>query len=110
MAVLMSKLTGISLHRPRLKTAYNIWGPENRSEVDPIFDQRVREGNVPVARQAALRSSIYKECFEGLPEDQQKAWILRAETEHKEALEKVEGALKSGPSTAPVDRQRWAIL
>ncbi|KJA15176.1 hypothetical protein HYPSUDRAFT_149496, partial [Hypholoma sublateritium FD-334 SS-4] len=87
MAVLMSKLTGISLHRPRLKTAYNLWGPENRAE-------------------AALRSAIYKECFDALPEEQKKAWALRAEAEHNESLRKVEDALKAGPSTSPVDRQK----
>lgn len=110
MAVLMSKLTGISLHRPRMKTAYNLWGPENRGEVDPVFVQRVRDDNVPVARQAALRSAIYKECFEALPMDQQEAYALRAEAEHKEALQKIEDALNSGPSTAPADRQRWVVL
>lgn len=106
MAVLMSKLTGISIHRPRLKTAYNLWGPENRVDVDPVFVERVRTDNVSVAHQAALRSAIYKEYFDALPEDQRNAWALRAEREHKEALQKIEDALKSGPSTAPADRQR----
>ena len=109
MALLVSKLTGTSLQRPRLKTAYNIWGPEHRSEIDPIFKERVQEGNVPAARQAALRSAIYKEFFEALPQDEQNVWVLRAETEHQEALQNVENALKAGPSTAPADRQRYAI-
>lgn len=107
MSVLMSKLTGVSLTRPRLKTAYNLWGPENRYDIDPIFVQRVREGNVPVSRQAALRSSIYKEYFDALPEEEKQIWISRAEEEHQDALKKVEDALKSGPSTSPADRQRW---
>ncbi len=108
MSVLMSKLTGVSLSRPRLKTAYNIWGPENRYDIDPIFVQRVREGNVPPSRQAALRSSIYKEYFDALPEEEKQIYVRRAEEEHQEALKKVENALKSGPSTDPADRQRCA--
>ncbi len=106
MAILMSKITGNSLQRPRQKTAYNLWGPEHRHLIDPIFKERVREGNVPATQQAALRSSLYKELFEELPEDQRKEWAERASREHREALEKIEGNLKSGPSTAPADLQR----
>ncbi len=72
MAILMSKITGNSLQRPRQKTAYNLWGPEHRHLIDPIFKERVREGNVPATQQAALHSSLYKELFEELPEDQRK--------------------------------------
>lgn len=106
MAILMSKLTGNSLQRPRMKTPYNLWGPQNRCFVDPVFAERVKEGNVPKRGQAALRSSIYKELFEELPEDEQREWTERAEREHQEALDQVTNTLKSGPSTAPGDRQR----
>ncbi len=106
MAILMSKLTGNTFQRPRQKTAYNLWGPENRNIVDPVFKQRMQEGNVPAKHQAALRSSIYKELFEALPEDDRQRWVERAEREHRESLEKIDSNLKSGPSTAPEDLQR----
>ena len=106
MAILMSKLTGNSLQRPRQKTAYNLWGPENRHLIDPIFMERVQEGNVPATQQAALCNLLYKELFEELPEDERKEWAERATREHREALEKIEGNLKSGPLTAPADLQR----
>lgn len=108
MAILMSKLTGVGLQRPRMKTPYNMWGPQNRCFVDPVFAERVKENNVPTKNQAALRSSIYKELFEELPEDERQEWIERAEQEHQQALNKVDSTLKSGPSTAPEDRQRCA--
>lgn len=109
MAILMSKLTGNTLQRPRMKTPYNLWGPKNRCFVDPVFAERVKEGNVSAKSQAALRSSIYKELFEELPEDEQREWIERAESEHQQALAKVDATLKSGPSTTPEDRQRYVI-
>ena len=108
MAILMAKITGNSLQRPRQKTAYNIWGPENRAIVDPVFHERVRAGNVPGKQHAALRSAIYKELFEGLPDEERLEWINRAEREHRDALAKAENALNSGPSTAPADQQRYA--
>lgn len=110
MAILTAKLTGNTTARPRLRTAYNLWGPNNRCFVDPVFQERVRDGNVPGRQQAALRSAIYKEMFEELPENEQREWVERAENEHREALEKVDGPLKAGPSTAPQDRQRFVAL
>lgn len=110
MAVLNAKLTGSTVTRPRLRTPYNLWGPSNRCFVDPVFQERVRDGSVPARRQAALRSAIYKEMFEELPENEQREWAEKAEREHKDALEKVSGPLKAGPSTTPQDRQRFVIL
>ncbi len=87
MAVLATQLTGHPVQKPRLKTAYNVWGPHNRCFIDPIFKQRVREGNIPAKQQAALCSALYKELFEELPEEEQKEWTERAENEHREAVE-----------------------
>ncbi|KJA13978.1 hypothetical protein HYPSUDRAFT_209087 [Hypholoma sublateritium FD-334 SS-4] len=106
MAILMAKLTGNSIQKPRQKTAYNIWGPQNRCFVDPIFNERVRNEAVPAKRHAALRSAVYKELFEELPQDEQQEWLERAEREHQDAIQKADGALKSEPSLTPEDRQR----
>lgn len=108
MAILMAKLTGNVLHKPHQRTAYNLWGPQNRCFVDPIFNERVREGNIPVKQQAALRSAVYKELFDELPEDKRRDWIKQAEEEHKIALKKAEDVWSAGPSAAPEDRQRYA--
>lgn len=89
-----------------MKTAYNVWGPEHRDIVDPIFQQRVQDENVPAKNQAALRSAIYKECFNELEDVAQQAWITRAEREHQEALSKVEDRLHAAALTTPEARQR----
>lgn len=89
-----------------MKTAYNVWGPENRASVDPIFNQRVQANKVPGKNQAALRSAIYKELFDQLPPDEQQTWIKRAEADHKLTMDDIEKKLKAGPSTSPEDRQK----
>lgn len=89
-----------------MKTAYNLWGPEHRFFVDPIFDERVKENDVPTKNHAALRSAIYKELFDELPKDEQLEWVKRAEEEHRAALKDIERKMNAGPSTAPEDRQR----
>lgn len=106
MAVLMTKLTGGSIQKPRQKTAYNLWGPAHRFFVDPVFEERVREDGIPAKQHAALRSSIYKELFEELSEEERREWMERAEAEHQEALSKVNVALKADATSAPEDRQR----
>lgn len=109
MAILTAQLTGSSLQKPRQKTAYNLWGPENRAFVDPVFNDRVREGSVPAKRQAALRSAIYKELFDELPDDERQEWTERAEREHMQALKKFNKTLEKIPSTKPEDRQRSVL-
>lgn len=104
--VLKAKLTGIAIKKPRMKTAYNIWGPENRALVDPIFTQRVQANNVPAKNQAALRSAIYKEFFNQLSADERQQWVQRAEVEHKLVLDEIDKKMKAGPSTSPEDRQK----
>lgn len=89
-----------------MRTPYNLWGPAHRCLVDPIFRERVRDGDVPAKRHAALRSAIYKELFDELPDDERMEWVDRAEKEHQAAVEKIDGPLKTGPSTDPQDRQR----
>ena len=110
MAILAAQLTGNALQKPRQKTPYNLWGPENRCFVDPVFKERVREGNVPARQQAALRSSLYRELFNELPEEEQREWTQRAEQEHSEALSKFNKSLKQLPSEKPEDRQRYAPI
>lgn len=89
-----------------MKTPYNLWGPQHRFFVDPIFEERIKEQNVPSKNQAALRSSVYKELFDELPSDERREWAKKAEDEHQAALQDFERRLKAGPSTAPEDRQR----
>lgn len=110
MAILTAQLTGNTLQKPRQKTAYNIWGPENRCFIDPVFNERVREDGVPARQQAALRSAIYKELFSELPDDERREWTERAEREHAEALIKFNKTLKKVPSTKPEDRQRCVTI
>lgn len=106
MALLTAKLTGHAITRPRMRTPYNLWGPVHRDLVDPVFRERVLAEDVPAKRHAALRSAIYKELFDELPDEERQEWMDKAEREHKAALDKIDGPLKAGPSTDLRDRQR----
>lgn len=110
MKAIADKFLGIdAVKKPRMKTPYNIWGPEHRSIVDPIFKQRVQDGDVPSKKQLALRSAVYKELFEELPEDEQQEYLDRAELEHEEALEKMYAKVRAPPSQKPEDLQSYVL-
>lgn len=111
MRAVADKFLGIdAMKKPRMKTAYNIWGPEHRSIVDPIFKHRVQEDEVPPKKQLALRSAIYKELFEELAEDEQQEYIDRAELEHQEALDKMYEKLRAPASQDPEDLQLYVLI
>lgn len=96
----------MSLTKPRKKTPANLWGPQNRALVDPVFNDRVETDNVPASQHLKIRSAIYKEMFDALPQAEQKEWQDRAEREHETQLKAQRDAMKAPPSTVPADRQR----
>lgn len=107
MTILMGRLTGVDFKMPRLKTGYNIWGPQNRDIVDPIFNQRVEAGKVPTNQHLALRSAIYKELFEQLTPEKQAEWVQTATREHEKAVRELKKKMNGGVSTEPEDRQKY---
>lgn len=106
LSVLATRLSGVSVAKPRKKTPANLWGPENHALVDPIFKQCVKQGTVPASQQLKLRSAIYKEMFDALPESEQREWQDRADRQHDAQLKAQQDGIKAPPSTAPADRQR----
>lgn len=109
MSSITSKLLGLELKLPRRRTAYNVWGPKHRAEVDPVFQQRVDELSVGKEHHAAIRSAVYKDLFERLPADTQKKWMDIAEHEHEDAVAEVKKKFKQSFSTSPADRQ-WYVF
>ncbi|KAF8190124.1 hypothetical protein BJ912DRAFT_850288 [Pholiota molesta] len=87
MAILLAKLAGIPIKKPRLRTASN-------------------DENVPANKRAALRMRVYKEGFEELTQDERKEYERKAIEEHTEAVATIEEALNAPPSQSPNDRQR----
>jgi hypothetical protein len=110
MDVLMAKLAGIPLKKPRLRTGHNIWGSTNRQRVDAVYEERVRADNVPMKRRATLRMQIYKELFDALDDETKQEYEKRAVEEHEAAVKKIDETLNSPPSQNPVDRQQYVFV
>lgn len=106
MTLLIGCLLGKDLKKPRCKMAYNVWGPQHRFFVNPLFSEHVQADNIPAKRHAAVRSELYKELFEELDEEEKEEWRSRAKEEHEASIKELTVKLKEKPSTSPEARQR----
>jgi hypothetical protein len=103
-AILLSKLTGISLKKPHKPIAYNLWARENQKEVD--LGCLAARGNLSKKDFAGIRTKVTKALFEDLPRAEQKEWEKKTVEQHKKAVEQWELKLRSPPSVDPIDRQQ----
>ncbi|KAF9472053.1 hypothetical protein BDN70DRAFT_819199 [Pholiota conissans] len=105
-AIMQAKLTGVPVKKPRLRQACNIWAQRNRQFVDPIYEERVKNEDVPQQLRAAVRSRVYRECFNELDEDERKEYEKEAAEELKATQTRIEETLNGPASEDPIDRQR----
>jgi hypothetical protein len=104
--VLLHKLTGVGIQRPRLKSAVNTWRKSQRDDIERELRRVVLRDRTPRSQLAKLRDSIARKIFERLPEEERKQWGEQAKEEHEAALEAWKDATTSGPSKEPTDRQQ----
>ena len=100
--ILLTKLTGASSQRPRLKSAVNVWRKTVRREIDAI----VKAKQLPHAQRAKHRDQTAREMFAKLTVEERAQWTEQAKEEHEEALEVWKGETSGEVSTTPEDRQR----
>lgn len=106
MAILMSKLTGVSVAKPRRKTGFNIWGPAHGPILDHLVDERAEAENIIGRKKVGLRTKVYKEQYDDLELEEKEEWESIAKQQHDAALKKIHDMLTSPASTEPEDRQR----
>ena len=103
-AILLSKLTGVSLKKPHKPIAYNLWARENQQVVDlSCLAARV---NLSKKEFAGACMKLTKVLFDGLPRAEQKEWEKKAVEHQKIALEQCKLELCSWPSVDPIDCQQ----
>ena len=107
MMILMSKLTGSTLSKPRQPIPYNLWGRANRELVDKQY-AKDRE-TVDSKKWMALRSSITRTLFKKLDRATQDHWAAVAKSEQEVAVKAWEAALKAPGSAAPAELQKYVV-
>lgn len=104
--ILLHKLTGTSIKKPRLKSATNVWRKSQRQEIDVQVKKITQAGDTPRTALAAIRDKVARELFDKLPQEDKTHWIGVAKEEHEEALTRWKEDCEGNCSTSPKDRQK----
>lgn len=107
MTIILAKLTGTSLSKPRQPIPYNLWAKEdvNRDAIDQQFKTQRVHLQTRKRELLTLRTKITKELYDKLPEETKREWRNHAKHAHNENLSDWKGILEGPPSTTPDDRQ-----
>ncbi|KAJ3492554.1 hypothetical protein NLJ89_g11211 [Agrocybe chaxingu] len=108
--VLLQKLTGKGLNRPRLKNGQSAWRKTMTAEIDQATRQRAREKGANMKTGLApIREQVAKEMFQALDASEREEWVQTAKEDHEELVKKWETDVKGPLSTAAEDRQRCIL-
>ncbi|KAJ3502939.1 hypothetical protein NLJ89_g8658 [Agrocybe chaxingu] len=107
--VLLHKLTGKGLTKPRQKSGPNTWRKTHTMEIELETRRRAMQQGVNVKRLAGIREGVAKEMFAALDPFERDEWLERTKEEHDEAIKKWESDVNGPLSTAPEDRQQCIL-
>jgi hypothetical protein len=105
--ILLQHLTGTQLHRPRLKTAVNVWRRTHRDQIEAEVRKRAVASGWDKKKLAPLREKIAKDIFSKLSNETKEEWDRLAKEEHAQSLEQYTKDVTSRPATDPASRQRY---
>lgn len=106
MAILMSKLTGVSIVKPRRKTGFNMWGPAHSTILEHLVKERAEAENVVGRKKIGLRTKVYKEQYDELDSEEKEEWENKAQEQYDATVKHIKDMLESPASTQPEDRQK----
>lgn len=109
MTILLAKLTGSSISKPRQPIPYNLWAKENRITIEAEYNRERRRLNSNKNNLIKLRAGVTRKLFDALPEDVRDEWQSKAKLEHVQAVKAWEERLTSPALTDPKSRQEYVI-
>jgi hypothetical protein len=105
--VLLHRLTGTSIQRPRMRSAMNIWRRTEAQVIEAEVRRLVLEGEISRPKVVTLREGVAKKMFSQLSEDEREGWKAQAEEEHETAIKNWTNETKADPSEEPAARQKY---
>ena len=105
--ILLHKLTGTSIQKPRLKSAMNVWHKTQRREINAEVKEIAKRDAIPWSSLVATHDKVARDMFERLPAEEQAEWTEQAKEEHDVALTRWKAENEGKCSTTPADRQRY---
>jgi hypothetical protein len=104
--IMLARLTGTSLSKPRVPISYNVWGRFNKQQINDACASAHLNKPLQKKMQAAERTRITKALFDALPLAERNKYAEIAKKEGDEKLKEWAEKLSGPPSTNPEDRQK----
>lgn len=106
MDILMAKLTGSSLVKPRQPIPYNLWAAANADIVEKALDARRWVQQPSSKKLINLRSTLTRSLFMDLPDDTRAEWEAKAKAGHAQVLADWAETIERPASTSSEYRQK----
>ncbi|KDR65749.1 hypothetical protein GALMADRAFT_217423 [Galerina marginata CBS 339.88] len=103
--ILLLKLTGVGVQRPRQRSAANTWRKTKREAIKAESQRRAKKTSTSGKQLTALRDKVARDMFAKLSKEERAQWEIQAKEDHVEVLKKWNDDISGAPSTAPADRQ-----
>lgn len=105
--ILLHKLTGNTIQKPRRQPPVNVWRKTQRKEIDIEAKKITDKDGIPRSKHAAVRDKMARDMYEMLSEEEKVQWIEQATEEYETAMMRWRNDVEGDPSTASEDRQKW---
>lgn len=107
MDILVAKLTGTALVKPRQSVAYNLWAAAHQDIVNKSFDTKYPVLKPPKTEQLKIRAALKRSLFKKLSQEEQETWGKSAKDEHQKKLEEWQRVVAGPASKEPATRQKY---
>ena len=84
--ILLHKLTGTIIQKPRLKAPVNVWRKMQHKEID-LEAKKITE-NTPRSKHANVQDQVAWEMYDFLSQEEKSQWIEQAKEDHEVAMAK----------------------
>ncbi len=104
--VMLHRLTGLSISKPRKSQAFSLWAKANSHKVLEAWNEELKTKPVACGERAAKLNAFKSKLFKKESKEVQQEWAVMADEEHKEAIKEYNERIEAPMSKDPADMQR----
>ena len=108
--ILLHKLVGTTIQKPRWQPPVNIWRKTQQKEIDIEAKKITDNGSIPCSKHAVVWNRVAQDMYEKLPEEEKAQQIEQATKEYATVMARWQEDTEANPLTASEDCQKWVSV
>ncbi|KAJ3494137.1 hypothetical protein NLJ89_g10871 [Agrocybe chaxingu] len=104
--LLLQKLTGSGMQRPRHRSACNIWRKTHREKIEHEARRILKDKGLNSKHLITARDQVAQSMFNALPKEERDQWEVQAKEDFEDRMAKWKADTEGPLSKDPADRQR----